>query len=294
MAKIKKQKSRVKRFIRYFVFALILALLVKTFMFDTIRIPSESMMNTLLPGDYIFVNKILYEFSTPRTLPLTSVQLPYFAINTIRPPAVDDIIVFEYPGNLDEWDPADYKLFIKRIVAGPGDSLKVVGNDVYVNGRLLVKPEYFFERSEEEYWDKVTENSNQLFPFGTEWKSDDYGPLKVPQKGDIIRITKENIKEWEVIINREFGRDAVDVFDDGIHVNGNQTYSYEFQKDHYFVLGDNRSNSLDSRYWGFVSRDRIVGKAEIIYWSKKERQKGYKFTDLFKSIRWDRIGTFVK
>jgi signal peptidase I len=294
MSKIKKQKSTVKKYIRYLVYALLLALIVKTFMFDTIRIPSKSMMNTLLPGDYIFVNKILYEFGTPRTLPLTSIPLPYLSIPTIRKPKVNDIVVFEFPGNLNEWEPSEYKLFIKRCVAGPGDSIKIKGNDVFLNGKLLEKPEYEVEIDESELWNKNNQKITKLFPKGTEWKADDYGPIKIPKEGDKISVNHENIKEWELIINREFGRDAVDVYDEAIHINGNKTDFYEFQEDHYFVLGDNRENSLDSRYWGFVSRDRIVGKAEIIYWSKKNRQQGYEFTDLFKSIRWDRIGTIVQ
>jgi signal peptidase I len=251
-------------------------------------------MNTLLPGDYIFVNKILYEFSTPRTLPLTSIQLPHISINTIRHPEVNDIIVFEYPGGLNDWEVSEYKLFIKRCVAGPGDSIKIIGNDIYLNGILLKKPNYNIEIDDEEFWDKKKENPAKLFPVGTNWESDNYGPLKVPKAGDRIHINADNIKEWEVIINREFGRDVVNIFDDAIHINGNKTDYYEFKSDHYFMLGDNRQNSLDSRYWGFVSRERIVGKAEIIYWSKKERQRGFKFTDLFKSIRWERIGTFVQ
>ncbi len=128
-----------------------------------------------------------------------------------------------------------------------------------------------------------------VFPYNNEnypWNIDNYGPLKVPAKGATIQLTRENLGIYERIIKIYEGND-LKVSPDGIFINGTKTDSYTFQMDYYFMMGDNRHNSLDSRYWGFVPQDHIVGKALLIWLSIDGKKK---FLD---KIRWNRLFKLV-
>ncbi len=127
-----------------------------------------------------------------------------------------------------------------------------------------------------------------LYPLNavTGWTRDNYGPVWIPQKGKSIRLTMDNIAVYERPIRIYEGND-LQVKDGRIYINGKQTNSYTFKMDYYWMMGDNRHNSADSRYWGFVPEDHIVGKPIFIWWSSDPDRKG------FKGIRWSRLFRWV-
>ena len=127
-----------------------------------------------------------------------------------------------------------------------------------------------------------------IFPFSPDykWTRDNFGPLWIPRKGSTVQLTKENLPLYERIIAVYEGND-LKVTGDKIFINGEEAQSYTFQQDYYFMMGDNRHNSLDSRYWGFVPEDHIVGKPALIWLSIDGNKK------FPKNIRWRRFFKFV-
>lgn len=121
----------------------------------------------------------------------------------------------------------------------------------------------------------------------TGWTKDNYGPLWIPKKGESITLTKDNIRIYERCIQAYEGN-VVEEKEDGIYINGQKTDTYTFKMDYYWMMGDNRHNSLDSRYWGFVPEDHVVGKP-IMVWLSLDKDRGW-FNG---KIRWNRIFKWV-
>ena len=127
-----------------------------------------------------------------------------------------------------------------------------------------------------------------IFPFSPnyKWTRDNFGPLWVPQKGATVQLTQDNLPLYERIITSYEGND-LKVIDGKIHINSEEAQSYTFKQDYYFMMGDNRHNSLDSRYWGFVPEDHIVGKPAMVWLSIDGNKK------FPRNIRWRRFFKFV-
>ncbi len=120
------------------------------------------------------------------------------------------------------------------------------------------------------------------------WTRDNYGPIWIPKKGESVKLTLKNLPIYERPIKVYEGND-LQVNDKGqILINGKVATSYTFKLDYYWMQGDNRHNSADSRYWGFVPEDHIVGKPIFIWWSSDPDRRG------FGGIRWSRLFTFVE
>lgn len=135
----------------------------------------------------------------------------------------------------------------------------------------------------------VTEASDwDIYPLNgnMHWTRDNYGPIWIPAKGESIKLTLENLPVYERPIKVYEGNELY-VKDGKIYINGRQTDSYTFKLDYYWMMGDNRHNSADSRYWGFVPEDHIVGKPIFIWWSSDPDRNG------FSGIRWNRLFRFV-
>lgn len=209
--KPRKRKSNIRETIEAVVVAFLIALVIRTFVIQAFKIPSGSMIPTLLVGDHILVNKFL--LGTPVDIPFTNITL--FRMPGLRNAQRGDIVVFKYPE-----DPK--RDFIKRVIGVGGDVVMAKDKNVYVNGRRLVEP----------YTQHVDE---EIKPIQFD-KRDNFGPVVVPAG-------------------------AV------------------------FVMGDNRDQSYDSRFWGFVPDSEIKGKAVIIYWSW-DSDKTW--------VRFGRIGSLVK
>jgi signal peptidase I len=208
-----KQKSAAREYTEAIVIALILALFIRTFIVQAFKIPSGSMLQTLLIGDHILVSKFIYGIKNPFS---GSVLIP------IKSPKRGDIVVFKYP--------KDQKLdYIKRVIATAGETVEIKDKKVFINGA-----------SPENHYGEFRD-SNILPP--SEGPRDNFGPITVPE-GQI------------------------------------------------FVMGDNRDNSYDSRFWGFVNLEAVRGRAFIIYWSW-DVKKPLLSRDRFSSVRWSRIGDIL-
>jgi len=200
-----KTKHIVREYAESIIIAVLLALVIRTFIVQAFKIPSGSMEDTLAIGDHILVNKFIYGSK----IPFTDKR-----ILRLRDPRQGDVIVFEYPE-----DPS--KDFIKRVVGTPGDTVEVKDKHVYVNGKLYANPH-------------------------------------------------EVHKESEVMPKEANPRD----FKDPVKVPANA----------YFVMGDNRDRSYDSRFWGFVTMDKIKGLAFIKYWSWDKDRFRVRFGSIGKLI----------
>lgn len=268
------------------ILLLILLMIIKGFFIDFFKIPTGSMEKTLLIGDYIAINKLSYKFSTPHNIPLTNIDIPHIDLFNIKKPENNDVIVFEFPGQLNEYYPPYPFNYVKRVIGKPGDTVEIKDRKVYVNKVLLPNPPGNVFNTEIIGKGK---KDPKLFSLGKSWNIDNYGPIRVPKKGDKIELTRENIGCWGMLINRELERKTVSTEGSVITIGGKPVKNYTIRKDYYFVLGDNRENSMDSRYWGFVSSDSILGKALIVYWSWDPFISIFNFNNLYKSIKWDRI-----
>ncbi len=132
--------------------------------------------------------------------------------------------------------------------------------------------------------------TGDLYPLNarTGWTRDNYGPVWIPQKGKSIKLDINNIAIYERPIRTYEGNDLQITADGKIVINGKEAKEYTFKMDYYWMMGDNRHNSADSRYWGFVPEDHIVGKPLFIWWSSDPDRKG------FSGIRWNRLFTWVE
>jgi signal peptidase I len=275
--------------IRALVFNLVIVIFIQSFFIQGYGTPTGSMERTIMIGDKMFFNQFIYGASSPRTIPFTGIKLPYFHLPGIREPKRGDIVNFEFPGMRDEVKPPEYVLYLKRIVGEPGDKIQVTAGKLFVNDIPYPNPENSVINKS-----ALTPNTPNpmIFPKGSQWNEDNYGPLFVPKKGDVINLNEDNFEKWNTFIARE-GHNII-IVNGKVLIDGNETDKYVIEKNYYFMMGDNRSNSLDSRYWGFVPRENILGKALITYWSWDSNIPFSDFGDLIGSIRWERIGKLIK
>lgn len=286
--KPKTPKEKAKEFIESLIFALIAAFFIITFIVQNTRIPTGSMENTILVGDFVLVNKFIYGSTSPRYIPLTSIPLPYFRLPALRQPKRKDIVVFEFPGMKDQMYADDRGVdYVKRCIGLPGDTIQVIDKVVFVNGKEFWIPPHI--RYMTPYPKPAGMSEPRIFPKGAPWNEDNYGPIIIPKKGWTIPLTLGNIEQWRTIIDREYDERVVKVEGNTITINGKPVTSYTFKRSYYFMMGDNRDDSLDSRFWGFVPDDNIVGQAFIVLFSW---DRDIPFSDLFRligSIRPERI-----
>lgn len=285
----KTTSKKFRDFLNALFYAAIAAFILKSFVIEAFRIPTGSMEKTLLIGDFLLVNKFVYGSSTPRSIPFADIRLPYVTLPSLREPDRKDVVVFEYPGDRDQLKPSETVNYIKRCIGIPGDTIRIIDKVIFVNGREFFRPPYVQYLNS--YTKPAGEAEYRIFPKGSPWNEDNYGPLIVPAKGDIIKLNKDNIEKWRTIINRELESEAVRVEGSKIFISDKLVTAYTLKKNYYFMMGDNRDDSADSRFWGFVPRDKIIGEALIIYWSWDPASTN--ILDLLASVRWDRIGRLI-
>ncbi len=284
------EETEMRKWLRPLLIAVIFALFIKSFIFEAFRIPSGSMEDTLLPGDFIIVSKVGFPVKTPKYVPFTRIEIPQVKIlPLISSLKHGDIVVFKFPGEKSEIEASENVNYIKRIIGLPGDVIQIKDKVVYINGSRFPEPPTIKVN-----YDFITPKgipNPYIFPEGSDFNEDNYGPIIVPFKGMEVELTEENIKRWKIIIEREGHRVE---YGDRVLIDGIEARKYIFERDYVFVMGDNRNNSLDSRYWGFVPVDNIIGKASFIYWSWNSNIPILNLPEKIKSIRWERIGKRIR
>jgi len=286
--------EKVIEFFRQLFWAAIAAFFIITFIIQNTRIPTGSMEDTILVGDFVLVNKFIYGSSSPKYIPFTEIEIPFFRLPALKNPKAKDIVVFEYPGDRDQLFASPKGVnYVKRCIGVPGDTVEIRDKVVFVNGKEFWKPSFvkYYKGRYGNFLKPVPRGvvKPSIFPKGMNWNEDNYGPLVIPKKGSTIPLNKYNVEQWRTIIDREYGKSVVDFINGAVTIEGIPVSSYTFKKDYYFMMGDNRDDSLDSRFWGLVSRDMVVGEAFIILFSW---DRDIPFSQLFKllgSVRTDRI-----
>jgi len=218
-------KEKIIEYAKSIAVALVIYLVISTTIIKATQIYSGSMEDTLLMGDFLFINKFIYGIK----IPYTDIRLP-----ALRDPKPGDIIVFKYP--LDE-----SISYVKRCIAVAGQTVEIKNKVVYVDGKPFRNPKGVKFTS---HVQPMGYNDPQIFPPGN-GNGDNYGPIKVPAG-------------------------------------------------HLFMMGDNRDNSSDSRYWGFLPMKNVVGKPIITYWSWSKDVPLWDFFYKVRTIRWKRIGYIPK
>jgi signal peptidase I len=268
---------------------ILVAFLLKTFVVEAFRIPSGSMENTLLVGDFLLVNKMAYGLKTPRYVPLTNLAVPSLTLPAFGKVNHGDVVVFEYPGKHAEADGNDPIYYIKRCIGIPGDTVAIRSGEVSINGREVLPPTH----------------GRGSYPGGQEWRDagresgsvridgNNFGPVIVPKKGDVFSLTPATAMQWREFVEREHHKLQIDSTG-SVLIDGVESSTYAVNENYYFMLGDNRGNSLDSRFWGFVPESNIVGEALVVYWSWDPEDPGSGLRERASKIRWSRVGSLIR
>lgn len=271
--------------------AILVVMVINGILVASFVVPTGSMENTVMTGDFLFVNKFVYGPSTPQVVPFLNIPLPFYKFPGVKDPKRGDVIVFIYPGERDEVEAREFQYYLKRCVAVAGDVLRVEGHKIYVNNQEFTMPE------EAHYDLSVPETPAEkwlTFPAGRGYTRNNYGPIRIPKKGDNITLDTQNWREWEFFIKKE-GHN-IEMQGDRLVIDGKATNTYTVKKDYCFGIGDNRDHSLDSRYWGFIPYDNVVGTPIMVYWSWESRDEYGNEMGLFDKIakiRWGRLFNFI-
>ena len=311
------------------VFIVLTVLLVKVTVLEAYIVPTGSMENTIMTGDFLIGSRFVYGMRTPDWIgiPYTDIGffIPYIKFPEFKIPTTGDVLIFKYPRD-------KYVKYVKRCVAGPGDTLIVQEKKLYVNGveiPMWENGKYLTAPMQKNY-----RQSDIFLSSETNINKDNIGPIYVPKSGDVFQIHEEtnwrfllpiilmeehtailenNEVEYEFTLQdpnelfRRKGKD--DVYEnyfpkgplltpwskaikdedfqflviDGIPAS--EWTEYKVSQNYYWAMGDNRDNSLDSRYWGYIPENNILGEALFTYFS----------LDLDSwTPRWDRIGTVLR
>ena len=311
------------------VFIVLTVLLVKVTVLEAYIVPTGSMENTIMTGDFLIGSRFVFGMRTPDWIgiPYTDIGffIPYIKFPEFKIPTTGDVLIFKYPRD-------KYVKYVKRCVAGPGDTLIVREKKLYVNGvevPMWENGKYLTAPMQKNY-----RQSDIFLSSETNINKDNIGPIYVPKSGDVFQIHEEtnwrfllpiilmeehtatlenNEVEYEFTLqdpNELFRRKGKeDVYEnyfpkgplltpwskaikdedfqflviDGIPAN--EWTEYKVSQNYYWAMGDNRDNSLDSRYWGYIPENNILGEALFTYFS----------LDLESWMpRWDRIGTVLR
>ncbi len=269
-----KQKKRAK-FLKstlMVVLIFVIAISFRLFFIELYSIPSGSMEDTLLPGDKVLVNKLAYGPKLPASpydIPWVNLGWYFLAEKNTNPDSVywkyhrlkgfseikhGDVMVFSHPlwGGRNNY-------FVKRCIALPGDTLQIIKGRIKINAGFLDKQPTI------KMIPVVYDSTHTVYPYhpNIRWSVDDYGPLVVPYKGMQIRLTKKALQVYYNVIKDHEPVNA-DWKNEVFRNNEKTAELYIFQNNYYFMLGDNRHNSNDSRYWGFLPEEDINGKAMFV------------------------------
>lgn len=270
--KQKKEKSSLREWINSILWAVVLVFIIRNFIVQPFKIPTGSMEPTLLgiekvcpvchrnnfrydekicpydgarlktihTGDRILVNKFIYGAKTPDRIPFTATLLPFLQLPALRSPRRGDIVVFHYPGDLK----IDY---VKRLIGLPGETLEVKNGRVLINGNPVTIPQCraIYYTNEGSFARK-----NQ--------------PITIPFRGMTVALNEQNADRWARVIRNE--GHSLETGNGQVLIDGKPARNYRVEQDYYFVMGDNSSNSADSRFWGFVPKKDMVGEVFGIYW----------------------------
>ncbi|MBM4160719.1 MAG: signal peptidase I [Ignavibacteria bacterium] len=283
-------KEKALAFLKEFGIVFGAFLILNNFVIASFLVPTGSMENEVMTGDLLFVNKFIYGGTSPRNIPFTNIRLPWFRVPGIRDVQRGDVIVFVFPGYRDEVDPEEFTFYLKRCVALPGDTLRVSNRVLYVNSRPFPLPRnlrFTFGRMM-----SADQIDDRIFPKGAPWNEDHFGPVVIPYQGMVIPLSKSNMQAWETFIRRE--GHSIRVNGETIEIDGRSVSEYEVEQDYLFGMGDHRDNSLDSRYWGFIPKENLVGTPLIVYWSWDTDIPIYNIFAKIGSVRLGRIGNVIK
>jgi signal peptidase I len=283
-------KAKLLAFLKEFGIVFGAFLILNNFVIASFLVPTGSMENEVMTGDLLFVNKFIYGGTSPRNIPFTNVRLPWFRIPGFRDVERGDVIVFVFPGYRDEVKPEDFTFYLKRCVALPGDTLQVMKRVLYVNGKVAPLPRnmhFSFPRMS-----SAAIVDDRVFPKGVSWNEDNYGPIVIPKKGMTVRLDPSSIDAWDTFIRREGHEVAIN--GNRIQIDGKEATEYTVQRDYLFGMGDHRDNSLDSRYWGFIPKENLVGTPLVVYWSWDTNIPIYSIFSKLASVRLGRIGTLIR
>lgn len=326
----KMNKKKVINEIKAIIWIVLSVLLIKVTVLEAYIVPTGSMENTIMTGDFLIGSRFVYGMRTPDWLgiPYTDIgfSIPYYKFPSFKNPAVGDVLIFKYPRDR-------YVKYVKRCVAGPGDTIKIENKELFVNGDkipmwengkfILPKP------IPKSYAQKDIFLNSEI-----NINKDNMGPIYIPKKGDIIPIdsnldwryllpilimegNKAVLKDKDVVLEftlqdqYEIGRrkESDKIFNkyypkgnlitpwssslvqkhfDFLFINGisiKEISEYEIKQNYYWAMGDNRDDSLDSRYWGFVPENFILGEAVFSYFSLNLKTW---------FPRWDRVGKSIR
>ncbi len=294
-------------------------------------VPSQSMIGAVLPGEMICANKLMYG-ARLRVNKETGKSTRMLGLTGIKH---NDVIIFNFPegdtvyanapginyyansgkngsdnaladtiqyGRLFNMPLTSRQPYVKRCIALPGDTLRIMHDTVFINRKAIderptvikpirmpkVKPTSPPAKTSP---DPITEHKpfyHYIFPHTAKkkWWDNWFGPLYVPQKGSTINLTYQNLPCYIRLLTA-YEHNKIDTLAGHIYINGNIETAYTFKKNYYFMMGDNRAYSVDSRFWGFVPEDHIISKASIILWSWDNKMTGWD------KLRWKRLFSFI-
>jgi len=265
-------KSIFREYFESLVVTLVMALFGMTFIIQAVTVPTGSMQNTILIGDYLLVNKFIF---APGGRPI-----PFLPQREIKR---GDVIVFKYPGNKvhpendSERNPPiiPYQIsYVRRVIGLPGETVEFRNNQVFINGELLSEH-------------RITANTPRL----KNGRPDQQAALQV-----ISEEPRKDTDKWDVYYDEATMKAA----QTGRMMN-RPDYEFAVQgkpmivpENTYFVMGDSRDNSEDSRFWGFVPRDLVIGQAMFVYWSCDRAASNESMLGCITHPRFDRIGKVIK
>ncbi len=240
------------------------AVILKLFVLDAAVVPTCSMEPAIRAGDFILINKLIHGYRSSHNVPLISSIFPDIQIPSLKKIERGDVLFFELPAGSRNAERQKY--YIKRCIGLAGDTVLFEKGHIRINGKEISRMD----------WGKTDEK--------------DFMKIVVPRRGDVIYINALTVADWKSLIIGE--GHSIEIADGAIIIDWEPRTEYKIEKDYLFMLGDNIRSSYDSRDWGFLPQENVIGKAMMIYWSVDDRPKDS--SPFLSRIRWNRIGTLIK